>query len=197
MQKYKTGAPHHDAPLSLFGNSVAAEGFSFALGTSMALPDAVEVVGGGIYQLRFVGEDAGLEIAVVVAFHTHASARKVGGADVGGGAVENHYLEMHSRTESSFQPAPQARILVEVLAEVLSWLFGMKQPHLDTTFQQLIEYRQERNHIPTTLHIQILQAGGANPQVVLNLLAECQHFCVMFFVRYVLYHLRCDSVKSG
>ena len=189
MQKYKIGAPHHDAPLSLFGNPVAAEGFSFALGTSMALPGAVEVVGGGIYQLRFVGEDAGLEIAVVVAFHTHASARKVGGADVGGGAVENHYLEMHSRTESSFQPAPQPRILVEILAEVLAWFFGMKQPHIDTPFQQLVEHRQKRHHILAAADIEVFEVGGANPQVVLDFLTKREDFCVVFLVRDVLYHL--------
>ena len=153
MQKYKIGAPHHDAPLSLFGNPVAAEGFSFALGTSMALPDAVEVVGGGIYQLRFVGEDAGLEIAVVVAFHTYAGAREVGGADIGGGAVENHYLEMHPWTEPPLQAAPQSRILVEILAEVLARLLGVQQTHVDTTSQQLVEHRQKRHHISTSLHI--------------------------------------------
>ena len=187
MQKYKIGAPHHDAPLSLFGNPVAAEGFSFALGTSMALPDAVEVVGGGIYQLRFVGEDAGLEVAVVVAFHTHAGTCKVGGADVGDGAVENHYLEMHPRAESPFQPAPQPRILVEILAEILSWLFGMKQAHFDTPFQQFVEHRQKRQHIPTALHIQVLQVGSTNPQIVLDLLTKCQHLCVMLLVCDVAY----------
>ena len=96
------------------------------------------MVGGGIYQRWFVGENTGLEVAVVVAFHTHAGTREVGGADVGGGAVENHYLEMHPWAESPFQPAPQPRILVEILAEVLTWLFRMKQPHIDTTFQQLV-----------------------------------------------------------
>ena len=108
MQKYKKGAPHRDAPLSLFGNPVAAEGLSFAFGAVGSLPDAVEVVGGGIDQLGFIGEDAGLEVAVVVAFHTYAGTREVGGADVGGSAVENHNLEMHPWAESPFQPAPQA-----------------------------------------------------------------------------------------
>ena len=126
MQKYNNGVPHRDTPLSLFGNPVAAEGFSFALGTSSPLPDAVEVVGGGIYQRWFVGEDSSLEVTVVVAFHAHASACEVGGADVGGGAVENHYLEMYPWAESPFQPAPQARILVEILTEVLTWFFGVQ-----------------------------------------------------------------------
>ena len=150
-------------------NSISAEGFSFALGTSLPLPDAVKVVSGGIHQRWFVGEDAGLEVAVVVAFHTHAGAREVGGDDIGLCAVENHNLEMHPWTESPFQPAPQPGILVEILAEVLTWFFGMKQPHIDTTFQQLVEYRQERHHVPTALHIQVFDISGANPKHVIFL----------------------------
>ena len=120
MQKYNKGVSFRDTPLFLFGNSISTEGFSFALGTSSPLPDAVEVVGGGIDQRRFVGEDAGLEVAVVVAFHTHACAREVGGANIGGSTVENHNLEMHPWAESPLQTAPQPRILVEILAEVLT-----------------------------------------------------------------------------
>lgn len=134
-------------------NPIPTEVFPLAFGTVGSLPDAVEVVGGGIDQGGLVGEDSGLEVAVVVAFHTHAGTREIGGADVGGGAVENHYLEMHPWAESPFQPAPQPRILVEILAEVLTWLFRMKQPHIDTTSQQLVEHRQKRHHIPTSLHI--------------------------------------------
>ena len=81
-------------------NSIPAKILPFAVLTAMALPDAVEVVGGGINKRRIIGEDAGLEVAVVVAFHTYAGTREVGGADVGGSAVENHYLEMHPWAES-------------------------------------------------------------------------------------------------
>ena len=126
MQKYNNGVPHRDTPLSLFGNPVTAEGFSFALGTSSPLPDAVEVVGGGIYQRWFVGEDSSLEVTVVVAFHAHAVALEVGATDIGYRAVENHYLEMHSWTELALQFRPQAWILVEILAEVLTWFFGVQ-----------------------------------------------------------------------
>ena len=135
MQKYNKGVPNHDICLFLFGNSVAAEGFSFALGTSSPLPDTVEVVGGGIHQRRIVGEDFGLEVAVVVTVHTHAVALEVGTTDIGHRAVENHYLEMHPWAESSFHPAPQRRILVVILAEVHSCFFGMRQAHIDPAFQ--------------------------------------------------------------
>ena len=153
-------------------NSIPAKILPFAVLTAMALPNPVEVVGGGIDQLGVVGEDTGLEVAVAFAFHTYAGTREIGGADVGGSAVENHYLEMHPWAEPPFQPAPQAWMLVEILAEVLTWFFGMKQPHIDTTFQQLVEHRQKRHHIPTTIHIQILQVGSTNPQIVLDLLTK-------------------------
>ena len=122
-------------------NPIPTEVFPLAFGTVGSLPDGVEVVGGGIDKGRVVGEDTGLEVAVVVAFHAYAGTREVGGADVGGGAVENHYLEMHPWAESPLQSTPQSWILVEILAEILSWLFGMKQAHFDTTFQQFVEHR--------------------------------------------------------
>ena len=88
MQKYNKGVSHRDTPLFLFRNPVAAEGFSFALVTSSALPYAVEVVGGGIHQRRVVGEDASLEVAVAFAFHAYAGTCEVGGTDVGGSTVK-------------------------------------------------------------------------------------------------------------
>ena len=44
----------------LSGDPVSAEVFAFAGLAAESLPDAVEVVGGGIHQRWFVGEDAGL-----------------------------------------------------------------------------------------------------------------------------------------
>ena len=83
-------------------NSIPAKILPFAVLTAMALPNPVEVVGGGIDQLGGVGEDNGLEVSAVVAFHTYAGTCEVGGADVGGSTVKNHYLEMHSWAEPLF-----------------------------------------------------------------------------------------------
>lgn len=168
-------------------NSISTEILPLAFGTVGSLPDGVEVVGCGIDQRWFVGENTGLEVAVVVALHTHAGTCEVGGADIGYSAVENHYLEMHPWTESPLQSTPQSWILVEILAEILSWLFGMKQAHFDTPFQQFVEHRQKRHHVPSTLHIQVLQVGSTNPQIVLDLLTKCQHLCVMLLVCDVVY----------
>ena len=125
----------------LFGDSVSTEIFPFAFGAMVSLPYAVEVVGGGIDQLGLVGEDSGLEVAVVVAFHADAGTREVGGADVRHGAIEYHYLEVNTRTEFAFQFRPQSRVFVEVLAKVLAWLFGVEQTYLDTSFEQFVEDR--------------------------------------------------------
>lgn len=92
-------------------NPIPTEVFSLAFGAMGSLPDAVEMVGGGIDQLGVVGEDTGLEIAVVGAFHTEAGSCEVGGADVGGSAVENHYLEMHPWAEPPLQSTPQSGYL--------------------------------------------------------------------------------------
>lgn len=154
------------------------------------------MVGGGINESRFVGEDASLEVAVVVAFHAYAGACEVGGANIGCSTVENHYLEMHPWAESPFQPAPQPRILVEVLAEVLTRFFGMKQPHIDTPLQQLVEHRQEWHHIPSSLHIQVLEVGGTNPQIVLHLRAAGKDIDVVVAIGNVFQHKNITQSKA-
>ena len=118
-----------------------------------SLPDGGEVIGCGIDQRRHVGEDAGLEIAVVVAFHTNAGTCKVGGADVGDGAVENHYLEMHPWAEPPLQPAPQSGILVEILAEVLLVLWheaAAHRHHVSATCRAPTKTAPHPDHHPHT-----------------------------------------------
>lgn len=173
-------------PYSLY--SIAAEVFSAAFLAMCSLPHAVDVVGGGIHQHGVVRKYAGFEVAVALALHAYAGTCEVGGADVRHGAIEYHYLEMHPWAESPFQPAPQARILVEVLAEVLSWFFSMKQTHIDTSSQQFVEHRQERHHILAAADIEVFEVGGAYPQVVIDLLATREDFGVMVFVGNVLEH---------
>ncbi len=106
-------------------NPISTEILPLAFGTVGSLPDAVEVFGGGIDQLGVVGEDTGLKVAVVVAFHTDAGTSEVGGADIGYRAVENHYLEMHTRAEPPLQLAPQSWIFVEIGPEVLARFFSV------------------------------------------------------------------------
>ena len=77
---------------------VAAEGFALAFGAAFPLPYGIDMVGGGIDQRRLVGQYACLEVAVAVTLHADTRAGELGRANIGRGAVEYHYLEMHSRT---------------------------------------------------------------------------------------------------
>ena len=143
MQKYNKGVPHRDICLFLFGKSVTAEGFSFALGTSSALPDTVEMVGVGIHQRRFVGEDAGLEAARTIAFHSNACASKDGAANIGHLAIEDQNLEMHPRTKHPFQAIKQGRVFVEVFTKSGTWLLGMNEPHINALIDEFCQNRKE------------------------------------------------------
>ena len=51
-------------------NPIPTEVFPLAFGTVGSLPVGVEVIGCGIDQLGVVGEDVGLEVADVFAFHS-------------------------------------------------------------------------------------------------------------------------------
>lgn len=118
----------------ILSNPVSAEVLAFAVLAAEPLPDGVKVVGGRVDQLRLVGEDAGLEIAVAFTLHADTGTGKIGGANISHRAVENHYLEMHPRTELALQLRPQTRIFVEVPAEILPRLLRMQQPNLYAAF---------------------------------------------------------------
>lgn len=176
---------------------VAAEALPFAGFAMDALPYGIDMVGGGVNQLRFVGEDSGFEVAVVLAFHSHAGAREVGRAYVGGGTVENHYLEMHTWTELSLQFGPQAGIPVEVFAVVLAGFLCMQQPHIDTSLQQAVEDGEEwLNLAAGRAYIQVFEVGRSNPQVVPRLRAAGNHLAIVVFVSNVLQHNAAAKIQK-
>ena len=152
------------------------------------------MVGGGIDESRLVGEDAGFEVAVALPFHADAGTREVGGANVGHSAVENHYLEMHPRAESPLETRPETGVAVEVLAEVVAGLLGMQQADVDATPQQPVENGEEGFHGfrpfsqagSLRTNIEVLQVGGAYPEVVLHPLAAGEHLGVVVAVGNVL-----------
>ena len=168
--------------------TVAAEVLALAFRALSTLPNSVEVVGCGIDQGGFVGKNTGFEVAVVVAFHTNAGAGEVGRADISHGTVEDHYFEMHTRTKPAFQIGPQARKLVEIVAEIVAGFLGVQQPYVDATLEELVEDREERdNHFPA-FDIEILKVGSSNPKVVLDLVAKREDVGVMVSVGDVLNH---------
>lgn len=64
----------------------------------LAAPYAVELLHGGVYQGRVIGEDSGFEVATVAALHAYSGASQIGGTYVSGLKVKYKYLEVDSRT---------------------------------------------------------------------------------------------------
>ena len=140
-----------------------------ALHAFAAAPHLVKLLYGGRNHGGLVGEDARLEVAVAVALHAHAGSCEIRGADIGGGTVEYHDFEVHTRAEAPFQFAPEPRVFVEVRTEVFARLLGVQQPNLHSAFRQLVKHRKERHRLPSTLNVQIFQVRGGNPQVMPDL----------------------------
>ena len=84
--------------------SIATVGLAFAGFAMFARPNGVKVVGCGIYQRKVIGQNPRFEITLAVGLHSDTCARKVGGANVGHLAIENHHFEMDSRAEFALQP---------------------------------------------------------------------------------------------
>ena len=55
-----------------------------AAGAVFASPYAVKLLTGGIYQRCLIGEDSGLEVATITAFHAYSGTCQVCRANVGG-----------------------------------------------------------------------------------------------------------------
>ena len=78
--------------------AVCAVCFALAVFTMLTRPDSVEMVGGSINQREVIGQNSRLEVALAIGLHTNTCTRKICRADVCHLAIENHHLEMDSRT---------------------------------------------------------------------------------------------------
>ena len=84
-------------------NLISAEFLTAAFFAVGAHPKRIELFDGGFNDLRVVREDSRFEVAAEGAFHADAGSSQVCRADVGGFEVENHHLEVHSRTHDAFE----------------------------------------------------------------------------------------------
>ena len=75
-----------------------------AAGAVFSAPYAVKLLTGGIYQRCLIGEDSGLEVATITAFHAYSGTCQVCGPDIGCLEVEYKNFEMDSRTQHPLQP---------------------------------------------------------------------------------------------
>ena len=143
---------------------VGAELAAFAGFAVQSHPHLVELLHRLLHQLGFVGEDARLEVAGVLALHADARAGEVGAADIGLLAVEHQQLEVDARAEHPFQPLDERRVLVEILAEGGTGFLGMDEAHLHALPHQLCQHRKERFRACAHLHVEVFDVGGADPQ---------------------------------
>ena len=167
-------------------NSISAEFLTAAFFAVGAHPKRVELFDGGFNNLRVVREDSRFEVATEGTFHADACAGQVSGANVGGFEVENHHLEMHSRTHDAFEVGRENLIAVEIFAEVRAGFLGVNQSYAYAALEQSGELSEQRYRFAVLLHINILDVGGADPERFADCRDTGNHFGIVFFVLDVL-----------
>ena len=68
-----------------------------------ATPYAVEMLHCGFNKTRVIGQDSGLEIAAVSAFHAHSGSGEICRAYIGPLAINDDDFEMDAGTKHSFE----------------------------------------------------------------------------------------------
>ena len=167
-------------------NSIAAEFLAAAFFAVGAHPECVELLDGGFDDLRVVREDSRFEVATEGTFHADAGSSQVCRADVGGFKIENHHLEMHSRTHDAFEVGRENLIAVEIFAEVRAGFLGMNEPHAHAALEKSCELSEQRNRFAVLLHIYVLDVSGANPERFADCRDTGNHFGIVFFILDVL-----------
>ena len=115
-------------------NWIAAVFLSRTVFTFESGPNGVELVNCSLHQSRVICKNACLKVPSAGTLHSYASAGQVGRSDICCLQVEDDNLEMHARTQGSFQSGQEHWLLVEILPEVRSGLFGVNQTDLLTFF---------------------------------------------------------------
>ena len=145
-------------------------------------PDGVELFYSGLNENGVIREDASFKVSPSRAFHAEAGTGEVGGADVGGFAVNNDQFEVHARAEHPLEVCGQQRVFIEIFAEARTGLFGMNQPDFESVFDPVGEGVQEGDGAVAGFNVQVLDVGGADPQGAFRLQRFKQHVGVVLFV---------------
>ena len=152
---------------------------ALALGALAAAPHLVELLAGSGHEGGVIGEDAGLEVAAAGRLHAHARAGEVGTAHVADHLVDDDDFEVYTRAEGAFQQLGEARVAVEVGAEIGPGLLGVDEPHLHALSQQLRQHPEEWFLGLALRHVQVFDVGGADPQRLFGLHGEVKDDGVM------------------
>ena len=126
-------------------DSIAAKFLAAAFFAVGAHPERVELFDGRFNDLRVVREDSRFEVATERAFHADAGSSQVCRANVGCFKVENHHLEVHSRTHDAFEISCENLIAVEIFAEVRAGFLGVNEPHAHAALEESCELSEQRD----------------------------------------------------
>ena len=165
---------------------ISAEFLAAAFFAVGAHPECVELFDGGFDDLRVIREDSGFEVATERTFHADACACQVCGADVGDFKIENHHLEMDSRTHDAFEVGRENFITVEIFTEVRAGFLGVNESHAHAALEESCELSEQRNRFAVLLHIYVLDVSGADPERFTDCRDTGNDFGIVFFVLDVL-----------
>ena len=124
---------------------ISAEFLATTLFTVGTHPKRVKLFYSGFDDLRVIREDSRFEVAAGGAFHADAGSSQVCGADVGGFKIENHHLEMDSRTHDAFEVGRENLIAVEIFAKVRAGFFSVNESHTHAALEESCELSKQRN----------------------------------------------------
>ena len=92
-------------------------------------PNVIKLFHGQLDDLRIIGQDACLEVALIAALHADACPREVSATDIHLLAVKHQHLEVNSGTQHSIQPVIKYWIAVKVGREVSDRKACLKNLH--------------------------------------------------------------------
>ena len=144
---------------------VAAEVATATITAEVATPDGIELLDKRFDKCGVVGENAVLEVALLLRLCAHPGTGEIRRAEIRLHAVDDDALEMHPRTKHPLHRRPERRIAVEVVAPVRARVLRMNKPHLDAALHHPVKHLQERHHLPSTrVNIHVLDIRGRDPQ---------------------------------
>ena len=140
-------------------------------GAGRAAPQGVEHRLHAIEELEVLGDEAELEVALVVALHAEAGAGEVGRAEVEPGAVDDDGLHVHARALLHLQAAfDQRGVAIEGGAEAARGQLGVEQAQLDAAGVQVGEGVDDGADAAAAeagaLDEQLLDVGGGDPDAL-------------------------------
>lgn len=147
-------------------NRVRADLAALAFEAGVAEVEGVEEGHQRSDEAAVFGDDAGFEVAAVVAFGTETSSSEIGGADVGESAIGDDALHVHAWAEDAAKEVALDEVgeAVKVSSEAWAGLFGVDEPDFDSFADFACEDLEKGDELFTTADVQIFEIGGDEPE---------------------------------